>query len=383
MLHYTSSYMGLCDLLYWGQMLEALDSAPPGTPEEEITHVANAVIRLSRAKQVYSIDDEYYYEPRRYLYDDARAAKGDWSIGACVGNLFRVDGTMSEKRFWGTRFFLGDGAVTTDLSSSFLRIPLGVWTALEHMAKAIDFLGEIRQRDPNKVSAEFGEQAGEPDLLRYYCLTHWVGPQLQKIYGQTGRKYSYFVSGQLVALLSEIPFHDADTWSALARRAGRHLPLGQEASLLHPHPSFIFPVLLEAAFDSNIQWNNYDIGGMEGRADRLLEYIGLPPLIELRQHRDQLFDSVREVLGRSTLGQELLPLIDELNHYAGTLSWSNRLANPMKGMQHSLPGPVLFDDGSCLDGSLLSFVTCDALAQAEHRCKEFCRFPVVRDIVDN
>jgi hypothetical protein len=250
------------------------------------------------------------------------------------------------------------------------------------MARAIDFLGEIQKRDPKVVSGEFGLQASEPSLLHYYCLTHWVAPKLKREYGNSSVKYSYFVVGQLVSILAEIPFLDRNIWSSIKHCSERYFIDNQIMQMEHPHPSFIFPVLLEAVFESNIQWNNFDVAGMEKRANALLKFMKLPLLHELREYRDHLYESMRSTFGNSTAGKGLLPLFDSVKGYADSIGWADRLANPMKGFTRSLPVPILFQDGDYLDGTLLSIETSFQLAELADRCAQFCRFSFARDIVE-
>jgi hypothetical protein len=128
---------------------------------------------LHGKKQILSIDDEYYYEERPREFENALANKNIWNVKAVTGRLFHVDGEISQKHcFWATRFHIGH----PDTGPSFLRIPIGMRTLLEHMAKAVDFLGEMQTQETELIVSNFSQQAYEPSLLHYYCLSHWVAP---------------------------------------------------------------------------------------------------------------------------------------------------------------------------------------------------------------
>lgn len=380
LLHYCTSYFGLTNILPWARTINILRSLPPDITEQALTEAAGKVLGYAREQQVYSIDDEYYFEPDVELYPAARAARGRWSVRETTGGLLTIDGKLSDRRFWATRFFLGEGAKNLSSKLSFLRIPLGMRTVLEHMAKSIDFMGEMVTTDPSDLSYYYDEQASEPDLLHYFCLTHWIGPEMERKYGRPSVPKSYFVAGQLVSVLTEIPFDAPEIWTALKTYAGRHRT-DLVPHMSHPHPSFIFPIIRDAAFKSNIDYNNYDLDRIEARANNLLKAIDLPTLLELRKYTDKLRLRVCETLNQTDVGTALSVLLKWLNNYEVGLGWKNRLANPTRDLGKIAPVPVTFQDDTYLDGTVLRWSNAMALSKFAHRRSEILRFPFTRDIV--
>ncbi|HJK90535.1 MAG TPA: hypothetical protein RMH26_07310, partial [Polyangiaceae bacterium LLY-WYZ-15_(1-7)] len=145
LLHYFTTYVGLRDLEYRAAMHQVLATEAGGrSPEEHRTEQARDVLALARAQQRLTIDDEYYYEMRWRIVDEAAQRDGrGWMWSETTGGLFSVDGTLSDQRFWGLRFYL-DGR---EDDRSFARIPIGLRTILEHLAAATDLIGEQGARD--------------------------------------------------------------------------------------------------------------------------------------------------------------------------------------------------------------------------------------------
>ena len=131
-------------------------------------------------------------------------------------------------------------------------------TLLEHMAKAVDFLGEMQTQNTERFVSNFSHQAYEPSLLHYYCLSHWVAPLLARKYGKENIGKAYIVTGQLVLLLAEIPFDDPNIWKIIKSYAATHSPY-MLPYLEVPHPSFIFPIFLSALEKSTHPFNTYNI----------------------------------------------------------------------------------------------------------------------------
>lgn len=379
LLHYATSYFGLTDLLHWAKTIEAITSPRPGlSAEDAVTAAAADVVTLARLQQRYSIDDEYYFEPRTEMFEAARAAKGVWSIKETTGSLFGTTGKLSNHRFWATRFYLGSGALTD--RDSFLRIPVGIRTALEHMAKAIDFLGEMQVGDPAALALAYGQQAAEPELLHYYSLTHWVGPRVARAYGAGSIPKAYFICGQLVAVLTEIPFDVPEVWAQLHAYASKHRP-DLVPHMLNPHPSFIFPILLHAAFSGAVNYDNFDRTGIETRAAELLKVIGLPSLSDLRTLRAPLRTAISSCLGGSNVGKDLWSLLEWLESYSQSIDWAQRLTTPSIKLGSEPPVPVLFEDDSVLQGAEFSFSRVLELANLAMRRDEMLRFHHARDII--
>ncbi len=118
---------------------------------------------------------------------------------------------------------------------------------MEHMAKAIDFMGEIQRRNPKEISEEYERQANDPELLHYDALSQYVNQKLRVISGPNARRYAYFTAGQLVAILADIPFMDNVTWGKLVDYARgcedkRSISsMKHRASVLHISASWSMP----------------------------------------------------------------------------------------------------------------------------------------------
>jgi hypothetical protein len=376
LLHYLTSYVGLKDLNFWAQAIDIMLNPPSGnTPEEQVTLQAERVLSVAREKQVLSIDDAYYYEPQFRKFPDARANPFKWAVGETGGYLYKTDGTISSDHcFWATRFYIGNGG------PSFIRIPVGIRTILEHMAKFIDFIGESHDRHPLDVATEFSDQAYEPELLRYYCLTHLVGPILARKYGNQEIWKSFLISGQLVLLLSEIPYDVPIIWELLCRYAEQHRP-EMLPVMEKPHPSFVFPLLLHAVENSTIDFNSVDFNAMEDHLAALLREMKLPVLSELRLHKETLAAQVYAMLDKSVIGRDVRKLVEWAEQYAKSLGWSVGIIDPTRNLSDESPVPIVFDDGYYMNGSQFDVQVATELLLCVQRQNEMLRFPFTRNIV--
>ncbi|MDT7044296.1 hypothetical protein [Candidatus Nitronereus thalassa] len=378
LLHYLTTYIGLKDLSFWVESIDVIQKKmPKKTAEQELTWKAEQILRIARTKQILSIDDEYYYEERPWEFENALLNKEIWQVKEVTGRLFRVDGSLSGHSFWATRFHVGH----PDTSPSFLRIPVGMRTLLEHMAKAVDFLGEMKTQDRHSIVEKLSQQAYVPSLLHYYCLTHWLAPLLARIYGKENIDKAYLVSGHLVLLLTEIPFDDPDIWRALRSFAEIHRP-DLLPHLDVPHPSFIFPIFRAALEKSSHSFNTFQTDDIEQGMKHLLKEVGLPPLNELQKHRDDLLKKILARLDTFPLGQKIKNLLEWVNNYSAELSREDRLADPLKILNGQVPVPVIFNDDYFWEGGVLQIKKVEALSHLVERQGQMLRFPHTRNLVD-
>lgn len=289
LLHYTTSYLGLTHFLFWAKSIAAIDNQ--GHEDETVTAATRNILDPARGQQRYSIDDEYYFEPRYDLFDKARSQHETWVVHEITGGLFYTDGQISAHRFWGTRFSLEseDGQAP----ESFIRIPVGLRTILEHMATAVDFFLALHLREPDQLRA-IQEMASEPSTLHYACLAHLVAVRLKREYGSDAADPARQAAGEIVALLAGIPFDSDEVWSLL-RNYAAHYRQDLVPHMNFPRPSFVFPVLLEAAIQGGINFDN-SLDGIEERADRILSEIGLSRISEFWDATRSLSQTVKNVL---------------------------------------------------------------------------------------
>ena len=379
LLHYLTSYIGLKDLRYWAETIDVLKNPPQDlTPEEKVTWQSERILGLARNKQTLSIDDEYYFEPYLEEFQNAKDNYDKWTKVAVTGRLFQTDGRLSDDYlFWATRFYIGE----PDLGRSFLRIPIGMRTILEHMAKSIDFIGECCLREPADVVVAFQKEARLPEMLHYYCLAYWVGSTMTRKYGISETWRAFYVCGQIVLLLSEIPFDAPDIWQSLVKYAEKHQP-DLAPRMKHPHPSFIFPLLLRAVEHSNAEFDSNDLNNMEHNLELLLKELNIPPLSELQTHTKDLSVQVCDTLDRSTLGKSVKDLVMWGTAYAESLGWANKLLGPAHDLADYSPVPIIFEDSTHTDGTILSMDVVFDLGDCVSRQQEMLRFPFTRNVVE-
>jgi hypothetical protein len=379
LLHYLTSYLGLKDLSYWIDTINVLqNSRSDKTPEEEITDKARRILKIARAKQRLSIDDEYYFELIPELLPYARDNHKLWHVNSVTGAFFKIDGNISPgDRFWATRFFIGP----SDTGESFARIPIGMRTLLEHMAKAIDFLADFRGQITYELALRLEEEAYEPHLLHYYCLSHWVGPMLERKYGKSAIGKAYLVTAQLVHLIVDTPFDDPDIWRSIRSYAEKHRD-DLAPYLDKPHPSFVYPLLLRAIELSSQDFNTFDITDAEKRMESLLKDMNLPTFSELRAHTRAYSSDLCSRLNESPIGESIKRLIDWVRSYSESLNWSDRIANPLTALTDKFPVPILFADGNYWDGSQIQISDVMWLNRLFDRQQEMLRFTYTKDIIE-
>lgn len=381
LLHYCSSYIGLLDLSYWTKVIDVITNPRQYSSEEEcVTNQWQTVLDLTRSNKTLSIDDDYYFESKLELYSAARTNHLSWSYAETTGALFHIDGTLSERRFWGLRFFIGPPSPKK--TNSFIRIPIGMRTILEHMAKSIDFLGEYYpSKKKVEVLQQYIDQAYEPKLLHYYSLTQYLGPKLKDKFGQGAQFYSFIVSGQLVALLSEIPFDKVEIWSAFKKYAEKHLN-HLPSHMEHPHPSFMMPIIVTAAMNTSITLEQYkDVSRIEETANKILSEIQLAPLKKLFTYSHNLKNEIIAQLKTFNLGSKVADLIEEVNDYASQLSWTKRIIAPTTNLGNTPFTPVFFDDNTFIDGDIIDLNCLEKLAFCVQREAEMLRWHYTRNII--
>jgi hypothetical protein len=381
-----TTYAGLLDLRFWGRTLVVLESPcrPEQSAEEHVTEQAQGVLAIARERQVLAIDDFYYLEERPALMQEAQFRQPlsqGWMWGETTGGLFRTDGSLSKRRFWALRFYLD----AVDESHSFIRIPVGLRTILEHVATAVDFIGELASRDEPQRKEYLGSlmvQAHTPELLHYFALTHCLSGTLGRLYSIQDRHWTFVVSGQLVSLLADIPFNVASIWEALRKYAQAHRP-DIAIHMAHPHPSFVFPLLKDAFARRALPMEQLaDPYQVEHTANQVLAQLGLPSLHELLNHRDQLANEVRTLLATHDSSGERVALFNWIAEYERGLSRAEKLLTPAKNLGDLIPVPVLFDDNQYWDGAVLSMAESQRLIGLERRYHDMLRYPTHRDIVD-
>lgn len=381
LLHYLTSYIGLKDLSFWVDSINAIiNPTLATTAEETITQQSEQIIRLARSKQILSIDDEYYFEEQDQEYDNARNNQEYWTFREVIGRLFRVNGTLSETHwFWGLRFYVA----SPDNIKTFIRIPVAMKTILEHMAKAIDFFAETRSEKPDIVSFSFAEQAYEPELLHYYCLSHYAGLMLERKYGNKEIDKAFIIAGQIALLVTIIPFDHTDIWNAIQAYAQTHRA-DIAPYMKIPHPSFLIPILFKAAELSNFPLNTFSIKGMSDLFEGILKEVGLPSLSELELRTRKYAYSLFSRMETNDIGMNIKNLVEWVFDYAQHLNWDERLNDPMKNINENLPVPVVFNDeySPSWEGSIFPMETVLTLAKVIKRQNEMLRFPYTRNIVE-
>ncbi|MCK4407260.1 MAG: hypothetical protein KAV44_06265 [Bacteroidales bacterium] len=374
--HYLSSYLGIKDFYYWTLILDVLlTDYPDLTPEEENTFQSNKILEIVRQKQILSIDDEFYFEKKQELFDEAKIKWRTWHVNSVFGKLYTSKGNISDHCFWGSRFFIGP----SDDGRTFIRIPIGMRTVLEHMATAIDFIGSISNNTILSDIDQFVSNAYSPELLHYYCLTHWIGPIMKMKYGHVNN--AYFVSGQLVSLLCEIPFDDSNIWSKLIEYAKKSDP--ELVPLMnYPHPSFLFPIIKSAAFNCDINWETFDLTKFEERIEIVLKKLKLPTLSVLRKKTLELTRELVKILNKHDFTSPISDLIKWVQGHENQIGWNARFTNPINFNLDNLPVPIIFSDDSFIEGNIIKMSDSLELLTAFNRKEEMLRYNYSRNIID-
>jgi len=383
-LHYFTTYAGLLDLRAWARALAVLVEGPRAgeSPEQRVNRQAAAVLSINRAKQVLSIDDFYYFEPRWDRMQEALDEGPDnWSWGEVVGSLLRADGTTSPRKFWGLRFYLGP----REDDRSFLRLPLGLRTILEHMAEGVDFTSTVLKGDDDAALAHLArtiEAAHDPERAHYYALTHRLSSVLGKLYSRSERQLTFQVSGQLMSVLADLPFDEPAVWSDL-RAFAQQVDPQLAAHMEHPHPSFVYPLLLKAFESLAIPIDQLmDWAASEQTADELVGVMGLPDFHTLLLKRNALSEEVESILQAGDAVGERVALLRWARTYEQKLSRSQKYLAPLARLGEPLPMPLVFDGGATFPGTILGIEEYKKLLYFEKRYHEMLRYHAFRDIVE-
>ena len=375
--HYLSTYLGLTDLRYWIASIDVLQTGFEGKSDEEITTIQAGILRgLARERQILRIDEDYYFEIDKDNCILARQCPADWKVREVVGCLFDTNGKLTNHKFFASRFYIGDPIY----QRSFIRIPLGLGTALEHAAKTIDFIHTINSEDVVDL-APFFKEAGEPDLLRYYCLTHWISPRVERQYGKEVVWKTFLVSGMLLAIICEIPFDSPEVWSSLKSYASKHKPYLLE-HMEFPHPSFLFPLLTDAFFECDFDLSTFNLSSIETALPKILTEVGLPSLSELRYRTHEIRDDIMGFLGHSGLEQAIASLLDWIFACCDRTTWVQKIFGHAVSFPNHPPTPILFNDGYCLEGTFLKMEHVLKLTRLARRRDEMLRYLVTRDIIN-
>lgn len=377
LLHYLTSYIGLKDLSFWAKTLYVLHYPPDASsPEKQITLQADAIIDIARTKQILSIDDEYYYEISWEKLEKAKANKNIWHFGTITGSLFNIDGTLSNRRFWATRFYIGD----ISLNDSFARVPVGIRTVLEHVAKGIDFVHEMNTFGPISTLSKFSDEAYEPEMLHYYCLAHLVGPMMEEKYGKSAIGDAFFIAGIMVLLLSELPYDVADIWEKIITYAKDYQP-EIVPYMSFPHPSFAFPIILKAAYRSDLNLGISTPNDIQNIMEGILKELDLPAFSDIKSYTTKLNKSVLSHFPKNKYTQQLDSLLSWASQYIEEHGWLKCLLNPSIGFNASSPVPIIFRDNTCFNGDIVSLEAVDYLYRCIKRQDEMLRFPFTRNII--
>ncbi len=378
LIHYCTSYMGLKLLQHWAKTISVMCCTRSElTPEERVTWQSREIVSIARSKQVLSIDDEYYYEREPTLFRAAHLAKDTWSIRAVGGRLFTAGGQLSDHHFWGTRFFFSDGGQ----AYSFIRLPVGIRTLLEHTAKTIDFVVDAKTVGAATLLARLSAEAYEPEMLHYYGLTHWVGPLIERQAGKANIWRAFMLAGNVVALVLDVPFESSEHWAAVRLYAERK-KLDCAQFMEHVHPSFLFPIFLHAVSELGIDFDDYGVDAMDETAERVLKHVGLPSLQGLATEKDQLLAGVLSLLEGNELGQQVATLLRWARSYVNGLRWSARLVLPAELLPRYPPTPLVFSDDEVCEGTILSAEWAGELVRCARRRDEMLRYHFARDIVE-
>ncbi|HZS38882.1 MAG TPA: hypothetical protein VFF06_18745 [Polyangia bacterium] len=379
LLHYFTSYLGLLDLSYWLRCLRILTERDPPdmTPEAAITERSRRLVAVAREKQILSIDDDYYYEPHPWRYAEARLRMNEWIWKETTGGLFKTDATISDHRFWALRFCLG----SLDDEASFIRIPAGIRSFLEHMATCVDFLGEYSATAGAKRQG-YMEQVGlalyDPELLHYHAFEHYVYSGIRKSNIVKTFHLPFVACSQIVDLVTRVPYDVKEIWDLL-RTAASTRGMSIESHMTHPHPSFVFPLLSAAALELPLSMGEWlDPGLYDDREERILDAVGLPSMSKLDLYRDQLLNRITSDLG--PFDKKVRALLGAVNEYASSLSRAERVRTPTAKLKRC-PVPIVFDNGEALDGDILTAAACQDLEWLRQRYYDMIQYPLVRDIV--
>lgn len=387
LLHYLTTYVGLSDLESWINALAAFQvkREQHENDEQVVTRTAREMLRIARNKQRLAIDDAYYYEVKHHLCDEAidRGPGTHWQWMECVGKLFHTNGEISGQSFWALRFFLDERTH----ERSFMRIPLGLRGYLEHLANTIDVIGDLVAAVG--APAEFHEigerlQAGayHPDHLHYFALTHRTHSLMRLLYKDLEFAEVFLTTGQLVLLSSEVPYDDSSVWRQLIAAATKLAPpLAERGIMSEPHPSFVFPIVSAAFSSAKLELATLtDPSQHDVVAERLLEILELPKLSAIRQHVIAKRRHIRSIAKAAGV-DEAVALLDWASAYDHKLDRTQKLVRPTAALGGESPVPIIFNDNSVIDGTVISGIDAARLLAKFGRYNEMLMFPIVRDIV--
>ena len=387
LLHYFTTYVGLSDLESWIRALAGFQTKrrQGETDEQLVTRIAREMLQIGRAKQRLAIDDAYYYEVKHDLCEEAiaRGPGTHWQWMEIVGKLFQTNGEISGQSFWALRFFLDER--THD--RSFMRIPLGLRCYLEHLANTIDVIGDLvaAQGDPTEFH-HIGEQlrasAYHPDHLHYFALTHRTHSLMRVLYENLEFAEVFLSTGHLVLLSSEIPYDDESTWKQLTAAARKLAPpLSQQGIMTEPHPSFVFPIVAAAFPAAKFDLSTLtDPSQHEVVAERLLEIMELPKLPDIRQQVIAKRRHVRSIAKTAGI-DHAVSLLDWASAYDHKIDRTQKLIRPTAALSGESPVPIIFNDNTIIDGTVVSAEDAARLLAMFGRYGEMLMFPIVRDIV--
>jgi hypothetical protein len=373
--HFFTSYLGIKYFSYWAQVLDVfLNKEEENIPYEDIvTTQAKKIVEITRKKQILSIDDAYYYEYNRQLFDQAMIRWDDWTVSEIYGQLFDTEGIISDHYFWGSRFFIGPARENI----SFCRIPIGIRTILEHMANSIDFLNFV-VKDRKQDLTDFFDKAKDPEFLHYNCLSHWISIELINKYNSNNNVY--FIASELVSLLNEIPFDDKNTWETLITYAKAQVPYLVER-MNFPHPSFLFPIIKKAAFKTNIDWEKLEPNSITDRANLILKEINLPSLKELKDNTYAISDKLFQLMDKHSMTRNISRLISGIQEVEKKSGYEIKLFYFSGLPSESFPIPIFFNDNKFIDGSIISYNLTKELMKATLRRDEMLRYHYTRNII--
>jgi len=384
LLHYFTTYLGLSDLLFWARSLRVLRQDRPAeiSPEAHVTEQSRQLIRIARQKQILSIDDFYYYEPMRRLHETATNQPNRWKWSESTGGLFNTRGELSDHRFWCLRFSL----LQDNGEAPFLRIPVGMRTILEHMATAIDIIGERATRSKAEFERYLNStvrSAYVPDMLHYYALTHRFSSTMSKLYGDGHLPWRFVACAHIVLLLADIPFDDTLTWRSL-RIFAENVDPPLASHMSYPHPSFVFPLLLRALELSQLSLDKLtEPAKFEFNANTMLAAMGLPSLDSILAVRQSRAREVAAELDEADPSKTWSKLVSWMAEHEAGLSRAEKLTSPLKGLRERLPVPVYFETSNLTwEGEIIPFAQSEILADMYDRSEEMIRYPIARDIVE-
>lgn len=386
LIHYFTSYLGLTDLFPWLMMQSTLNDTArlshEETHEELVTRQASEIRRLSRWRQSLVIDDEYYFELRPQIAEEAaqRGPYGVWLWKEVIGHLFHTDGRISDRAFWGLRFYLD----TLSAERSFARMPAGLRCYLENMATSLDLLADLANAktsaERDAVFAPMLAEAYHPDFVHYYALIHRMEGALRR-HGIAPGPVVFVAASHAILLCMEIPYDIGGICSAVVTAAMELAP-DIVAYMRHPHPSFLFPVVANALASLGLSPKVLsDPLAFEYVASGVLTRLGLPNLYAIQTYRDKRRHDL-ELFSHKVGLRAAERLLAWTSSYDRQLSRSDKVIVPSRHLRDIPPIPIRFADDTALEGTAVMIADAEHLSYLFRRYQEMIRYPVVRDIVE-